>query len=509
MSPLFPHQQAVVDAVLPHLPGGWALLPEQRVGKSRIAVELARRMEARRVLVLCPSQAGNVPKVWLDEAAAQWPGMRLTNLTGTGRERAETLKRLDGQPGIVICNYESAWRSPLGPTFGRRGMTALGALAGQQWDVLICDEVHRLKHATGAHHRMAVVIADRTPVRLGLTGTPMHSPLDIWGQMRILVPAAFGTSYVSFRLRYTRPAEKRELRDKDLTWTRDRGGALHPWKYRDLDDLHERLARYSTRILLRDAFPDMPPELPDEVRTVELEPAARKVYREMARDFVAGVEGGTVVAANAGVKVLRLQQLCGGTLRDATGVEHRISTAKESLLHEMLIDFGDEPLVIFGRFHSDLDAIHRACKAAGVTSSELSGRRSELAEWQAGETQVLVAQIQSGGVGIDLTRANTVVYYSPGTSLIDHMQSRSRILGPKQTKPASYVYLVVTGTADGGDEAVYASLAARQDVVRSIIGRLATAAPSASHPRRRAAAQSTPTRGRTPRSPSCDTGASR
>ena len=478
---LFNHQARAVlysESIMGERGGGVGLLFEQRCGKSRTAIEIAKRRQARRVLVLCPSQQGNVPKVWLSEAKEQWPDSpQLVNLTGTGVQRAEALRRLGDRPAFVVCNYESACRAPLGPRFGKRGrIEDKGLLAQMDWDVLITDEGHRLKDPSGQWQRTVAMIADRTPARLHLTGTPMHSPLDIWAQYRIIDRGeTFGTSYVSFRQGHTRPATKAELRDKDLVYLRGAGGVLSRPKLIGLDEIEEKMYQRAVRVTLAEVFPDLPPILPDDLRYCDLEPSARRIYREMEREMVADL-GGTDVAtaANGGVKVLRLQQLTGGSLTPMAmpGDDARdpqvVSTAKEHLLKEILDDT-EEPLVVFGRFHTDLDAIHRACEAAGKSSLELSGRRGELEQWKAGEAQVLVTQIQAGGVGIDLTRAALIVYYSMGGSLIDYEQSRSRPLGPRQTRPVSYVFLLASRTVD---ETVYQAMRDRKDVVSAVVDRL-------------------------------------
>ena len=190
MTPLFPHQERAVEAAMRRMPGGFGFFMEQRTGKTRSAIEVARRLEARRVLVLCPSQQGNVPKVWLAEAKEQWPNSpQLVNLVGTGAQRAEMLRRLGDRPALVVCNYEAACRTPLGARFGKRGrIEDKGLLASLDWDVLITDEGHRLKQHDGQWHRAAMLIADKTPVRLTLTGTPMHTPLDAWGLLRTIDP---------------------------------------------------------------------------------------------------------------------------------------------------------------------------------------------------------------------------------------------------------------------------------------------------------------------------------
>ena len=170
----FPHQVALAEQALPHLAsvGGFGLFMEQRTGKTGTAIEVMKRIEARRVLVLCPSQKGNVPKVWVDEIAQAWPDApRVVNLTGTKAERAETLKALAPQGGIFVCNYESALMPPLGAKFGAKGKrTHDGLLASIDWDLVVFDEGHKLKGPTSQWGRTAVLLADRIPARLLLTG---------------------------------------------------------------------------------------------------------------------------------------------------------------------------------------------------------------------------------------------------------------------------------------------------------------------------------------------------
>lgn len=464
MSNLWKHQEIAVERALKSLPGGFGIFFEQRAGKSRTALEIARRLEASRILVLCPSQGGAVPKVWLREIAAHWPsGPRAIALAGDSRQRAEQMRTLKG-PAIVIVNHESMWRPPLS-----------GALREAGWDVVIADELHRLKSPRGAASRYAAQIGRLAPVRLGLTGTPIpHSPLDVWGEYQFLNPSLFPSTFTQFRMRYSRPAMRSEWRDPDTYAHPGRAGVLERWKFQNLDELQGRMYSCAVRVLTRDVFPDMPHEMVDD-RRVELEPSARRIYRDLARTLTAEIRSGVVTAANAGVKVLRLAQLTGGTLSGEsleTGERtlEQVSEAKERLLGEMLQDLTGEPVVVYGRFHTDLDAIHRACAVAGSSSSELSGRRSELDAWQNGGTQVLVGQVQAAGMGIDLTRAAIVIYYSTGYSLNDYEQSRARVLGPMQTRPVMLYHLLVENTID---EAIFAALRARKDVVASVVEQLA------------------------------------
>ena len=477
----FAHQVALAELALPHLAevGGFGLFMQQRTGKTGTAIEVARRVAPRgRTLVLTPSQAGNVPRVWVSELAAAWPDSPpVTNLTGTRTERAETLRRLADRPGVFVCNYDLALMPPLGPKYGARGRQEHnGLLASLDFDLLVLDESHRTKNPTSQWGRAAVALADRIPNRLALTGTPTHTPLDIWNQYRSIDRGlTFGRSYVDWRNGHMRPATKSEYRDADIVWLTQRKGVKpDAFKLIGLEDIQQKMLTHAVRVDRTDVFPDMPPELPDDLRYVELEPSARKLYRDMEKDAVAELDAGIVSASNGGVKVLRLHQLTGGTLQprdlynQPAGPAQQVSDAKEKLLAELLED-SDDPVVVFGVFHTDLDAIARAAAKVGATCGELSGRRNDLEAWQAGETRVLAAQVQAGGVGIDLSRSSCIIFYAMGDSLIDHDQARARIVGPKQTEPASFIYLLVRNSID---EDIYAGMQAGGNIADFVLSRV-------------------------------------
>lgn len=294
--------------------------------------------------------------------------------------------------------------------------------------------------------------------RVGLTGTPFpHSPLDIFAQYRFLDRNIFGWSFTAFRAKY---------------------GVMGGWQgkqvvaYQNTEELAERF-----RSIAYECGADVVslPETVDTTRTVTLGAHAARLYAQVARDFWAGVESGEITASNALTRMLRLQQITGGSVGldlDADErpqdrrVEH-VDTAKQDALRSVLEDLPEgEPVVVFARFTADLDAIHAAAKAAGAESLELSGRRRELEAWQRGAASVLAVQVQAGGVGVDLTRARVCVYYSLGFSLGEYLQSRKRTHRPGQTRSVLYVHLVAEGTID---EQVYRALEARQSVIEAVL----------------------------------------
>jgi SNF2 family DNA or RNA helicase len=213
-------------------------------------------------------------------------------------------------------------------------------------------------------------------------------------------------------------------------------------------------------------------DLPAETQAVyrcQLGPRGLKVYRELEYRFKSGIQDKTITASNALVKALRLAQLSGGWLKADDGTEERIDTSKLDLLYDILQDIGTEPVVVFGRFHSDLDAIHAAAKRAGLPSAELSGRKNDLTLWKDGGSQVLAVQAQAGGEAIDLTRARYCIFYSLSFSLGEYDQARSRVHRPGQTQPVEYIHLQADNTID---QVIMKALENRADVVGSILEEL-------------------------------------
>jgi SNF2 family DNA or RNA helicase len=180
--------------------------------------------------------------------------------------------------------------------------------------------------------------------------------------------------------------------------------------------------------------------------------------------------GGVVTAANAMVKLLRLQQITGGFVKrdgdeEATPVDQE--NAKAALLADTLEDLAaDEPAVIFCRYHADLDVVHEVGRRLGRKTLELSGRRDELSDWQKGKAPLLAVQISAGGIGVDLTRARYSIYYSLSYSLGEYEQSLSRVHRPGQRRPVTHIHLTARGTVDGR---IMKALDRRADVVNSIL----------------------------------------
>jgi len=455
---LWRHQQAALDFIGPKRAS--LLHMGMGTGKTRVAVEAADRWEAKRLLILAPLSVLPTWTKHLRESPRGWVVAEMSD--GTTRARAaevgEQVERARGagRPIAVIVNYEAAKMGDLATR-----------LASLEWDLLILDESHKIKAPGGkASWFVAQGLAPATRRRLALTGTPMpHSPLDVYAQFRALDASIFGRSFVAFRNKY---AQVQTMMARGRKFQKVMG-------YRNQDDLARRMAEITFQCG-REVL-----DLPEAVHVkipIRLGDKARKAHERLAQDFRAQVEGGVIHAGNALVRLLRMHQVTSGfaAVEREEGEpteEVEIDTAKGDALADILDGLpADEPVAVFCLFRHDLDIVRKVASALERGSAELSGRKNELATWQNGGAPVLAVQIQSGGVGIDLTRACHVVFYSIGFSLGDFDQALARAHRPGQTRTTTFHHLIAQGSID---EHIYGALDRRRNVVESILEEIKSA----------------------------------
>jgi SNF2 family DNA or RNA helicase len=433
--PAWRHQAEAMEFILEHWSDGYPgvlLAFFMGLGKTKVAIDLIHRLNLATVLIACPRPVVDVWRVQLEKHARfDYVLALLDERAGSVKDKARkardtlALARARHVPALVVVNYDAIWLEPF----------ASWALA-TFWSLVICDELHRAKSASGKMSRYLGRLGKRALRRLGLTGTPIaHSILDVWAQFRFLDPRIFDETYTSFVQRYAILGgfERREVTG-----------------WRDLDDFERRMATITFQA--GKELLDLPPEM-DEHLYCDLTSAGARLYRQLEDEFMAWI-GETpdelLTVANAMVLLVRLQQLTGGTLKDDRERERTVDTAKESLLEEWLEDLPpDEPAVVYCRFTADIEACARACERAGRPYSRMSGHaRAGAREWLAQPNGILLAQIQMASEGQDFTRARYSLFYSLGWSLKDYLQARARVHRPGQTLPTTHYHLIARGTVD-------------------------------------------------------------
>ncbi|WP_390489974.1 DEAD/DEAH box helicase [Solibaculum mannosilyticum] len=406
---------------------------------------LSQAGRIRRVLIVAPL---SILGVWEEEFQkfAAFP-YALAVLSGSSTKKLDTLRHMNGTAlQVVVVNYESAWRLEK-------------ALAAWHPDLIIADEGHKIKThnivASKAMHRMGA----KASYRLLLTGTVItNKAIDVFSQYKFLNPAIYGNSFYAFRNRYF-----------DMV-----GYGNHtPVLKKSMEgELTEKLHSISYRATKAECL-DLP-ETTDVIRQIELEPAALRIYRGLVKESYAELAGGEVTATNILTRLLRLSQLTGGFLgNDETAAVEQVSAAKLSALEDILDGAMAEgkKLVIIARFIPEIRAICKLLEKRGLGYScitgEVKNRDEQVARFQKEpEVMAFVGQIATAGLGITLTAASTMVFYSLDYSMSNFEQTKARIHRVGQRMPCTYLYLVARGTVD---EKVLAALESKADLARTLV----------------------------------------
>lgn len=413
-------------------------------GKSKVIVDLLVNQNSRHTLIICPT---SVRAVWRREFAKHSPiNIRVLILDGSQSVKRKAALAathlLCPEPAVVVINYEAVFRKDF-----------LSWATSVKWDAVICDESHRIKGAQSKTSKACYEIGKSAKMRLALTGTLMsHSPLDLFGQFRFLDPGIFGTSYHHFRNRFA---------------VSGHFGADHIVGFKNQDELAEKmkLITYQVGVEVLDL-----PEVQHIEIPITLSTKARTVYDSLSEEMCALVEEGVITVSNALVKLLRLQQITSGYCMGDDGVEYEFELDKQNALIDIL-DGIDQPCIVFCRFIRDLDQISAVADHLDKNYGEISGRRKDLTEHATmpDDIDVMAVQVQSGGVGIDLSAAPYCVFWNLPWSLGSFDQAVARVHRPGQKQNVTYYHLLCEQTVD---EVVYKALAKKREVVERVLSYL-------------------------------------
>ena len=427
---------------------GVALLMEMGTGKTLVAIAVACILYqfglAERVLVVAPL---SLLGVWESELQ-RFAGVPVNAvvLKGTLDKKKELLSHtVPDKLNVVIVNYESAWRM-------ERELLAFDA------QMIVADEGHKVKEGRTKQSKALHHLGDKARYKLLLTGTLItNRELDVWSQYRFVNPTIFSTSFYAFRGRFF-----------DMVGY---GNHIPAFRRSKTDEFLKRLHSVAYRVTKAEAL-DLP-DITEETRFVELEPKAMKLYRELAKESYAEMERGEITASNVLTKILRLSQVTGGFVGDDDKSMHAVSTAKMDALEDILdsVMADGKKLVIMARFVAELDAIAALLEKHGIGYAQVRGgvkdRAEEVRRFQGdADCRVFVGQIAAAGLGLTLTAADTLCFFSMDYSMSNFTQAQARIhrIGAKDT--CHYLYLIAKGTID---EQVIKALRDKIDLAKFLV----------------------------------------
>lgn len=375
--------------------------------------------EVRKVLIVAPRKVAE--STWQEEAR-KWGhlDLKFSTVLGSARQR-ETALRADADCYVInrenvvwLCKY---YKFDL------------------PFDMLVIDESSSFKNPMAKRFRALRKCRGCFRRVVILTGTPAPNTLiDLWSQVYLLDGgAALGQTITGYRDRYFVP-DKRS------------GYIVYSYKLKSSQaekDIHAAIEPLCMSLKAAD-YIHMPDRI-DNVIRVELPEKARKIYDDMARDFVLGVgEPDEITATSAAALSNKLLQMANGRVYTDEGAVVDIHTAKIEALQEIVEANEGKPILVFYAYRHDLDVL----KNHFPESRCLTGPE-DLREWNAGKIPMLLAHPASTAYGLNLQAGgHIIVWFGLTWSLEHYQQANARLYRQGQERPVVIHHLVAKGTVD-------------------------------------------------------------
>jgi SNF2 family DNA or RNA helicase len=439
---------------------------------------LVQQRKIKRALVVCPNR---VMTVWLTQLLRHCPCSVHVEVWDA-KARQQLGKRIGRETDgydlyVAIVNYDAFATPGRKLPSGRKSRATgrfklrsnIGKWLGKDGAACILDESHKIKSPSGKAANMVVSMRDFFEYRAILTGTPLTKAKrthDVYMQWQFLNPDRFAhlPTAEDFKKHYG-------------IWKSQSSGKgsydlfLRP---KNLKDLQRRMAADSY-IIRRDECFDLPPR-EDIVEYVHLSGETNRVYTEMAEQMVAEIEEGIYAEAGLPItKVLRLGQITSGFVTDDTGTIRRIGYQKFDKLQEILEDLWEkeQKVVVAARWKADLDLIEDLGRQAHIPTYAIRGKVKRkdsdraLIDFEAAEGAALMAvQPAAAALGIDLSSAAHMVWYSHTPSWVDFTQCCDRIALSRRS--TTFYHIVAARSVD---EVVLGTLAGDGDIHRAVMSK--------------------------------------
>lgn len=414
------YQARATNFILEHPKAG--MLLEMGLGKTVITMTaidilINEMFEVDRVLVIAPKRVAE--DTWTREHA-KWDHLRhlrVSKVLGSPEQRRRALA-VDADIYVI----------------GRDNVVWLVEQCRQGWpfDMVVIDELSSFKNPQAKRFRALKKVIPKASRVVGLTGTPSANGLmDLWAEIYLLDRGErLGHTLGAYREKYFRPGARN-------------GYVVFKWE--PLRGSREKIEAAISDICISmsaDDYLTLPKRI-DNLIPVKLSPQEMKQYKTMEAEQLLHIDDEDVVALNAAAVMTKLLQIANGSVYSYEGNVVRLHDAKLEALLE-IIDTTDSPVLIFYSYKHDLAAI----KAAIPGARTLDGPE-DIAEWNAGRVQVLLAHPASVGYGLNLQEGGHVtVWYGLTWSLELYQQANARLYRQGQDKPVIIHHLIAEGTVD-------------------------------------------------------------
>jgi SNF2 family DNA or RNA helicase len=445
----------------------FAYFMEMGTGKSKVLIDnmsiLYDKGHINGALIIAPK---GVYKNWFDsEIPTHMPNhiektmVLWESSAGKSKEKElDTLFKSSFDLHILIMNVE-ALSTKKGKQFAEKFLSCHKTL-------MAIDESTTIKNPGAIRTKTIIGLGKHVLYKRILTGSPVtKSPLDLYTQCWFLDPWLLDQqSYYSFRTRY---ALTRKINVSGRQVEIVVG-------YRNLGELSEKLKPFSHRVLKDDCL-DLPPKTYMK-RTIQLSEEQSKVYRQMKDIALATLNGKMTTTHNVITQLMRLHQITCGHFKSDDGTTQTLKSNRLDELMDVLSEM-EGKAVIWAHYRYDIEVIVEAIKKEygdksvvtyyGDTSTDDRQKAIKLIQDPKSEVRFIVGTPQTGGYGITLTGASTMIYYSNGYDLEKRQQSEARIDRIGQTKNMTYIDIIAENTVD---EKIVKALRNKINIASEVLG---------------------------------------
>jgi SNF2 family DNA or RNA helicase len=444
----------------------YAYFMEMGTGKTKVLIDnLAMLYDKGKIdsaLIIAPK---GVVKTWYEqELPAHLPNhienvsvLWQPNITKTQQEKLDTLFEIDSALHILVMNVE-ALSTDKGVKFATKFINSHKTL-------MAIDESTTIKTPTARRTKNIIKMGVNAKYKRIMTGSPItKNPLDLYTQCEFLDPWLLDfSSYYAFRNRYaemkTMHVHGRSIQVVD--------------KFQNLGELSDTVKQFSYRVLKEDCL-DLPPKVFIK-RHITLTPDQKKVYEQMKKAAMTVLNGKVTTTMTVLTQLMRLHQITCGYVAADDGTTQQVESNRLNELMSILEDT-EGKVIIWANYQLSVgEIIQKLIKVYGKDSyvhyyglTPQEDRQDYIRRFQNDpKCRFIVGTPQTGGYGITLTQANTVIYYSNGYDLEKRLQSEDRAHRIGQKKTVTYIDLICEDTVD---EKIVKALRDKINIASEVLG---------------------------------------
>ena len=422
----------------------FAYFMEMGTGKTKVAIDnmayLYQEEKVNVVLVVAPN---SVYRNWENEIRTHCP----VDTTIYTHKKDKKFLRVSGKLSFFLINVEAFSRSS--------GAKAIEKIIDEYYDTMcvIIDESTTIKNRTAKRTKELTKLCKIVRYKRILTGSPVtKSPLDLYSQCYFLDPNLLGIkNFYAFRARYCVM--------KTLSLGNSGRQVSLPLYFTNLDDLEKRLKTFSFRVKKEDCL-DLPAKVYQK-RYVEMHLKQIGVYDSLKKYARAIFEDSEASYTNKLTEILKLHQVCCGYFVSDEGIKTDLfeNFAHNPKMKELLdiLEEVEGKVIIWANYIHNIENIIKVLEEKFGYQSVVSiygavaveARQSAVVNFQGNENvKFFVGNPTTGGYGLNLTAANTVIYFSNNYNLEVRQQSEDRAHRIGQKNNVTYIDIISRSTID-------------------------------------------------------------